>query len=183
MKTLSPKPMKRTIHIAMSLDGYIADSDGSTTWLENLGSDPSVTERVFAFIASSDLIVMGRKTYDHILTFPEWPYPGKHVIVVSDTLQQVATPDTVIATREALFATMVATGAQNIWIVGGGLLNTYMIMHGWVDLLVVSVAPILLGKGLPLFGGLEQQVPLQLQEVVSLGHGFVELSYTRPLPC
>jgi dihydrofolate reductase len=175
--------MQRTIHIAMSLDGYIAEPDGNFDWLIALARDPKVNERVLAFIAASDLIVMGRKTYTEILNFGEWPHPEKSTIVVSDTLQEASSPDTVITPRDRLFETLAASKAQNIWIVGGGLLNGYMLEQGWVDALIVTVAPILLGQGIPLFAGLSHHWPLQLREVVQLPCGFVELNYVLPRPC
>jgi dihydrofolate reductase len=63
------------------------------------------------------------------------------------------------------------------------LLNGYMLEQGWVDELIVTVAPILLGQGIPLFAGLSHHWPLQLREVVQLPCGFVELNYVFPRPC
>lgn len=175
--------MKSTIHIAASLDGYIADAQGGIAWLEGLASDPSVSERVLAFIASADVIVMGRLTYEHVLSFGEWPHPDKRTIVVSSTLTDLRTPDTTVVTCEGLQRALVAAGAETVWLVGGGQLNAYLLEHGLVDEIVVTVAPIMLGSGRPLTATLPFHIPLHLVSVVPLACNFVELTYSLPRPC
>ncbi|MBM3278192.1 MAG: dihydrofolate reductase family protein [Candidatus Handelsmanbacteria bacterium] len=80
--------MKVSVFIAASLDGYIARSDGGLDWLE----DPPDLEEDYgykAFIRSVDTLAMGRGAFEKVLTFPEWPYEGKRVIVLSRTLRQL----------------------------------------------------------------------------------------------
>jgi dihydrofolate reductase len=175
--------MKRTLHIATSLDGYIADTDGSITWLEQAASDPGVSARVLAYIATAEAIVMGRLTYEHVLSFGEWPHADKHTIVVSSTITVPQTPGTVIVPVEGLMQALVDCGAQIVWIVGGGQLIAHMLDQGWIDEIIVSVAPVLLGAGRPLTAALPRHMPLQLREVHQLPAGFVELTYGLPLPC
>ncbi len=174
--------MKRTIHIAMSLDGYIADAQGSVEWLENAAKNPAIYERILPFIVASEVLVMGRVTYQQVLGFGEWPYAGKQVIVVSNTLAAPRSPNTVVVSQDGLTQALVATGAQAVWIVGGGQLNAYMIDQGLVDELIVTVVPLLLGAGTPLLTGLTRLTPMQLQDMQQLADGFVELTYSFPRP-
>jgi dihydrofolate reductase len=175
--------MKSTIHIATSLDGFIADAHGSITWLESLASDPKVSERVLAFIQSADVIVMGRLTYEHVLSFGEWPHPDKHTIVVSSQLTAPRSPDTVVVPAHGLLQALVACKAETVWLVGGGQLNAYVLENRMVDEIVVTIAPIVLGSGRPLTTVLPYNIPLQLESVVQLPCSFVELTYTLPRPC
>jgi dihydrofolate reductase len=163
--------MKCTIHIAMSLDGYIADAQGSVEWLENAAKNPAIYQRILPFIVASEVLVMGRVTYEQVLGFGEWPYAGKQVIVVSNTLSAPRSPNTVVVSQDGLLQALVATGAQAVWIVGGGQLNA------------VTVVPLLLGAGTPLLAGLTRLTPMQLQGMQQLADGFVELTYSFPRPC
>lgn len=174
--------MSRTIHIAMSLDGYIADSQGSIAWLEQAATNPDISKRVLAFIDASEVIVMGRLTYQHVLGFGTWPYSDKTTIVVSGTLTKSDSPDTVIVRKDQIFAALLLSRAQNIWIAGGGQLNSYMLEQGLVDTLIVTVVPILLGSGIPIFAPMNGPTPLRLLEICPLPDGFVELSYGLSLP-
>jgi dihydrofolate reductase len=169
--------MKRTIHIATSLDGFVADIDNGIQWLNALSTHPETSARILPFIASVDGTVMGRITYETCLAFPEWPFPGKHCLVVTRSQAQPATPTTTFVLPQEIVARAEALGIEKLWIVGGGQLNGYMISRGWVDELIVTVAPILLGKGESLAPTLESHQRLHLREVHPLADGFVELCY------
>jgi dihydrofolate reductase len=174
--------MKSTIHIAASLDGFIADTQGSIAWLEGLATDPQVSERVLAFIGSADVIVMGRLTYEHVLSFGQWPHADKHTIVVSSQSMAPSSPDTVIVPADGLAQALRDRQAEIVWLVGGGQLNAYVLENGMVDEIIVTVAPIILGSGRSLTAALPFPITLQLQSVVQLPCNFLELAYipTRP---
>ena len=72
---------KVILYIAMSLDGYIAKEDGSVDWLENAGN--GVEGSYLEFYNTIDTIIMGRKTYDQVLTFGEWGYKAKKTYVLT----------------------------------------------------------------------------------------------------
>ena len=83
---------KVILYIAMSLDGYIAKEDGSVDWLENAGN--GVEGSYLEFYNTIDTIIMGRKTYDQILTFGEWGYKGKNTYVLTaDTSKNTDNPN------------------------------------------------------------------------------------------
>lgn len=147
------------VFIATSLDGYIARRNGDISWLTDppAGSrhvDPDATAPAqFGFeahMASVDHIVMGRGTYEKILTFDSWPYPQHPVIVVSSTL-----PDddrvTVVHSIDAAVAELDRRGAKGVYVDGGIVIREFL-RRGMIDELTITTAPVLLGDGIPLFG-------------------------------
>ena len=171
--------MKTTYYAASSLDGYIAKADGDVTWLESLGI--SVEETGYdKFYASVDAIVMGRKTYEMIVSFAEWPYGDKPVWVCSTqeieaidgcNLQAGKTP--VEACREAE-----SMGAKHLWLVGGGLLAASFITEKQLDYLSITQMPILLGGGIRLVGYLEDQVSIKRTSMEAHPSGFTQMNFT-----
>lgn len=169
--------MKTSIHIAASLDGFIADANNGIHWLESLSTNPKVYSRILPFIAEVDGVVMGRKTYEQVLTFGEWSYAGKHCLVVTSSVDVPSTPMTHFIRPDAIMDRSMSLAIQRLWVVGGGDLNGYMVERGWVDELIVTVAPILLGNGKGLMASLGSHVRLHLLEMHDLADGFVELTY------
>lgn len=169
--------MKKTIHIACSLDGFIADSENRIAWLENLSTNPEVGSRIGPFIEKADGVVMGRATYETCLAFEQWPYPDKVTLVVTSSDGPPTTPSTYFLKSDAILEKAESLGIQNLWIVGGGMLNGYMVERGWVDELYVTIAPIVLGNGRSLMASLPIATKLIFQEMHALPDGFVELSY------
>jgi len=156
------------VFIATSLDGYIARGDGGIAWLTDPPSiaghakrpaDPPVISGYEEHLASVDHLVMGRGTYEKVLTFGFWPYPQQQVIVLSRTL---ATDDSRVtvatSTDEAL--TLLAERASTAVYVDGGKVIADWLRRGLIDDIVLTRAPVLLGGGIPLFGSLESDVHL-----------------------
>lgn len=167
--------MLTTLFIATSLDGYIAGPDDDLSWLftdADYGFDN--------FFASVETLIMGRGTYEVVKTFGRWPYSGKTAIVVSRKADvKVTTPGTKLHTGSLveLKAELEETGAKNVWLVGGGELVTSYLQEKLVDRVVVSLHPVLLGKGVPLFPGGFPKTLLELEEAESFDSGLVQLSY------
>ena len=82
--------MRATVFIATSLDGFIARQDGALDWLPSDGGEPHGYDE---FIAAVDAIVIGRKTFETVLTFDSWPYGSKPVVVLSTTPSALRAPD------------------------------------------------------------------------------------------
>ena len=95
--------MKASVFIATSLDGFIARSDGGLDWLPDGGGEPHGYNE---FMATVDALVIGRKTFETVLGFPEWPYGSKPVIVLSSS------PATLEAPPGAICTCMTATPAE-----------------------------------------------------------------------
>jgi dihydrofolate reductase len=136
-------------NVAASLDGYIAGPKGEFDWIPD---DPTVD--FGALFARIDTVLLGRRTYELVLTQPEVAWsPTTRVYVVSRTLDPAAHPDVTIVRDDpvALAASLRAeSGSGEIWLFGGGELFVTLLDGGQVDTVEVTVAPILLGGGVPL---------------------------------
>jgi dihydrofolate reductase len=174
--------MKISVYIATSLDGFIARSDGSLDWLPGADGEQQGAEDYgfYAFFNSVDTLVMGRNTYEMVLSFGEWPYADKRVIVLSSTLQgkSATTPDTQIrsCTPTELAKELISIGADHVYIDGGKTIQGFL-RAGLVDEMILTRVPILLGSGLPLFGPLEKDIPLTHLATQSYASGFVQSHY------
>lgn len=166
--------MTRVVYyVASSLDGYIARPDGSVNWLDDFQS--STQDYGYAdFYASIDALVMGRRTYDQVRGFGDWPYPGKPCRVITSGSLADAPPGVAAAPDPAV--AMASLGIDRLWLVGGTTLFHSMREAGLVDEYVVTVMPLLLGDGVPLFRpGTGKR--LRLAECQSFPDGVVQMRY------
>jgi dihydrofolate reductase len=162
-------------YVAVSLDGYIAEADGSVEFLERFGSD----EYGFHdFVSGIDAVVMGSATYEQILGFG-WPYGDTPGLVL--TTRELPTPEeATISFSEAATGSAIRDYAmafeKRIWVVGGGRVITEALLAGAVDTLEMYVMPIALGSGVPLFAQ-PYTGRLELREALSFTNGVVKLEY------
>jgi dihydrofolate reductase len=155
--------------IATSADGYIAREDGDISWLTDAPREPRHVPahdgphrppEYHEFYASVDHLVIGRGTYEKVLTFGSWPYQGKKVIVLSTTLTDGSDANITVAPDvDAVVRLLAARQARRVYVDGGKVIQSFL-RRRLLDELTVSVAPVLLGAGLPLFGKLDQDVRL-----------------------
>lgn len=157
--------MKNYAYIAQSLDGFIAGPRGELEWLEEI-KNPELSDFGFAqFMASIDALLMGRNTFEKILSFGCWPY-DKPVFVASNSLE-VLPPDvegrvTLIGGELlAMVETLRNKGYEALYIDGGSLIQSAL-REALLDELFVTTVPVLLGEGIPLFGTLRRKIHLQL---------------------
>lgn len=181
---MAGKAAERTtghVFIATSLDGFIARLDGTLDWLEK---QPTAGEDFGydAFMDSVDGLVMGRGTFEQVLTFGQWPYP-KPVVVLSASLSQhdlrADLQGRVTVRNEApraLMAHLHSQGWRRVYIDGGKVIQSFL-AEGLIDDLVVTRVPILLGQGIPLFGKLTRDVDLKHRETTSFASGLVSSRY------
>ncbi|MEA4909417.1 MAG: dihydrofolate reductase [Chloroflexi bacterium] len=174
--------LRNSVFIATSLDGYIAREDGSIGWLDEASATVPEGEDFGynAFFESVDVLITGRKTFDQVLTFAEWPYADKPVVVqtrrpleVPERLAQV-TPSA--EEPRALVQRLEAQGARRAYVDGGVTIQRFL-AAGLIDDLIITTIPILLGKGIPLFGPLEQDVHLAHVSTQSYKCGFVQTTW------
>lgn len=162
----------------MSLDGYIARPDGGLDWLLEAGAELGDTG-YDDFFAAVDSMVIGRNTYDIVAAFEEYPYAGKRVLVLSTTLTSLDWPDaTVHRTLDDALATLEREGRQHVYVDGGTVVQQFL-RAGLLDDLTVSIAPVLIGFGIPLFGPLDADITLDLVGTRELPAGFTQATY-RP---
>ncbi|PSB24567.1 dihydrofolate reductase family protein [Stenomitos frigidus] len=172
--------MRRLIlYIATSLDGYIARPSGEVDWLFT-DQDYGYTD----FLAGVDTILMGRKTYEQVLTFGEFPYHEKQNYVFSSQPDFDASPHakTVRTDVKAFVEALRQTDGKNIWLVGGPTLIHPFIEHALLDGVVLSIHPILLGSGMPLFQTSTSTQPLNLIDCQAYSSGLVQITYTVNKP-
>jgi len=173
-----------TLHAVSSLDGFIARKDNSVSWLEADGSvyEAGVSisqEEIAAFIKSIDCYVLGSRTYEHALELG-WPYGDTPTVVVTGRKLPSTRKNVEFYSGDlkTLLDEKLAPRFRNIWLVGGAMLSQRFLELGLVDEIRLTVAPVLLGDGLRLFGGSLTEKKWDLKNVVAYKNGFVELSYT-----
>lgn len=172
------------VFIAVSLDGYIARQDGDIDWLLKR-DDPTEDHGYAAFIADKDWIIMGRGTYEKVLTFDEWPY-DRPVLVLSRQLTDTPVPKALKGKvqfscrtpREAL-ADLMEKNVHRVYIDGGQLIQSFL-REGLVADIVITTVPVLLGSGKPLFGVLPHDIDLTLLSSRSFPSGLVQSHYRLP---
>jgi dihydrofolate reductase len=166
------------LFIASSLDGFIAREDGAIDWLFT-DADYGYT----AFYDQVDTVVMGRRTYELSLSFGPDVYAGRAVYVFSRT-RTGGVGDSATFVREgpaALVARLREAEGRDIWLVGGSMLVRDFLAAGMVDDLILSVHPILLGGGIPLFLPHPRETRLRLRRSEAFPSGLVQLVYdTHP---
>ena len=166
------------LFIASSLDGYIAREDGSIDWLFT-DADYGYTK----FFDSIDTILVGRKTYDQSLEFDECPYKGKKVYVFTHDPQSKRSNQEksveYVGTNITGFVQHLTqqSGGKDIWLLGGGEIVSVLVNAGLVDAIILSIHPIILGRGVSLFNNIWKQVNLKLEDSQSFNSGLVQLHY------
>lgn len=174
---------KVSVFIATSLDGYIAREDGDLDWLDAAQATVPAGEDCGyqALMQTVDVLVMGRKTYEKVLSFGAWPYGDTRVIVLSSEAIAFpdAIPDSVTHSSEdplALCDRLLREGVKHIYIDGGNTIQRFL-SAGLVDEITITIIPILLGAGVSLFGSLEDDVKLSCIDTKRYNFGFVQLKY------
>ncbi len=176
-----------TIHMAASLDGFIARTDGRVDWLETSDEfaggetmDPAFVE---AFLKTIDCYVMGSRTYETAVNFEAkgfgWSYGDKPTFVLTRReLPRIRdTVEFYSGDLTHLVKTRLRPTFRSIWFVGGGAVSGECLRLGLADEIRYSILPILIGEGIPFFGKLDKDIALHLTEVNAYRNGMVELRY------
>jgi dihydrofolate reductase len=176
----SPPALIGCVFVGTSLDGFIARENGDFDWLTAAGDALGETG-YDEFFASVDAMVLGRGTFDTVSMFPEWPYAGKRVFVLSRTLLRSHTgltqPDTTMhATLGDVLDALRAEGRRRVYVDGGRTIQSFL-RAGLIREITITRAPVLLGSGIPLFGPLSGDVHLRHVGTRELGAGFTQSSY------
>jgi dihydrofolate reductase len=183
--------MKCSVFIASSADGYIATDDGGVEWLESAGNpDVDMGEQADmgfgSYIADVDCMVMGRKCMEKISSFnltPEqWPYGDRRIIVLSNTVAEP--PANLIDKVEmysgdipALITHLEKSDFKHAYIDGGATITAFINLQ-LINELSVTLAPVLLGGGLPLFGKTNRQIKLGNAQAKAFPNDFIQVKYT-----
>ena len=169
--------MKCSVYIATSADGFIAKPDGDIEWLlRSEYDDAGKIGLVYnEFISTVDAIVMGRHSFEKVLTFDEWYYEGTEVIVL--TTQNLKVPENLTGKvrfesgpPQEIVVKLANEGKEHLYIDGGITIQRFLEAK-LIDELTITVIPILLGSGIPLFGNGGMEQPLELIEIFTSDKG------------
>ena len=170
---------KIILYIASSLDGFIAGRNGEISWLDAYqveGEDYGYSE----FLKTIDIIVMGSKTYEQVLNFGSWPYEGfKTYVTTKRQLEPVdkAKVKFYSGDLDSFVPSIKRESLKDIWLVGGASLAQSFLRHGFIDEMVISIIPVILGDGISLFGRTQEKFRLDLLRSGSYNNGIVQLHY------
>ena len=170
--------MKASVFIATSLDGFIARRDGALDWLPVNGGEPhGYTE----FMSTVDAIVIGRKTFETVLTFDAWPYGKKQVVVLSTRPSELVAPDDAVCdvmagTPQEVVTRLTERGMKHLYIDGGVTIQRFL-EAGLIQRLIITRIPVLLGSGIPLFGSSSRDIRLEHMATRSYPSGLVQSEY------
>jgi dihydrofolate reductase len=170
--------MTAFVFIGTSVDGFIARPNDDLDFLPEGGGEPHGYNE---FIASVDAIVIGRKTFEKVLTFGAWPYGDKRVVVLSSrpldlskasggVVEQMAGPPAEIVSQLA------ARGVYNLYVDGGVTIQRFL-RAGAIQRLIITRVPVLIGEGVPLFGALPHDVRLRHVATRAYPSGLVQSEY------
>lgn len=174
--------MTNFVYIATSLDGFIATSDGGLDWLDESPNPEENGHGYAKFMSGIDALVMGRKTFEKVLTFGSWPY-DKPVYVLSNgkvTIPQALKNkvEVVSGTPQEVIAYLNGRGHQNLYIDGGVTIQGFL-KEDLIDEMIITRIPVLLGNGIPLFGRLTQRLNFKHEKTELINESLVTSHYKR----
>ncbi|MFM7200130.1 MAG: dihydrofolate reductase family protein [Myxococcota bacterium] len=172
-----------SVFIATSLDGFIAREDGAIDWLPQPDGSSSDDHGYSAFWSRIDGMVMGRNTLEVVLSFGSWPYEDKEIVVLSHTLTPETLPELCRGkvrlhggSLADLMDDLERRGVTRIYVDGGKTIQSFL-AEGLLQELIITRIPVLIGKGLPLFGALPHDVALEHVETQAYPSGMVQSRY------
>jgi dihydrofolate reductase len=171
------------VFIATSLDGYIARPDGGLDWLDAVQS-PTEDYGYHAFFDSVDALLLGSATYETVMGFAEWPYADKACYVATSQERRPVRKEVFVRGNPVQLArSLRERGHSKVYLDGGRLIRSFL-TTGMVDELVLSVVPVLLGAGIPLFREMRAEPTygehrLRLASSKAYPTGLMQLRYTK----
>lgn len=167
-----------SVFVGVSLDGFIARPDGGLDFLPPDGGEPHGYNE---FIAAIDAIVIGRKTFETVLTFgPSWPYGKKRVVVLSSRPLDLSVAAGVVEQMGGppaeIISQLAATGSHHLYVDGGITIQGFL-RTGLIDRLIITHVPVLIGEGVPLFGPLPRDIRLRHVATRQYQSGLVTSEY------
>jgi dihydrofolate reductase len=169
--------VKASIFIGTSLDGFIARPGGELDWLPPGGGEGHGYEE---FMATVDVLIIGRKTYETVLAFAAWPYGDRAVFVLSSRPLAPPPPgarvERLSGEPREIVAQLEARGFRHAYVDGGFTIQGFL-RAGLIERLIVTRVPVLIGEGIPLFGPIGRDVPLRHVATRRLAGGLVQSEY------
>jgi dihydrofolate reductase len=172
---------KVSVFIGTSLDGFIARTDGNLDWMQESGNEGASGDYGYeAFMARIDAIVMGRKTFEKVLSFDAWPYQkpvfvltNRHFKIQAELSDKI---ETMAGTPREIVDRLAKRGLLHLYVDGGQTIQGFL-SAGLVDEMIISQLPILIGNGIPLFGPLPADIRLRHLGTRTFPGGMVQSTY------
>src|SRR5712664_3712999 len=170
--------MTVSVFVGTSVDGYIARRNDDLDFLPEGGGEPHGYDE---FIASVDALVIGRKTFEKVLTFGSWPYGDRRVVVLSSRPLDLSAAGGGVVEQMAgaeaeIVSQLAASGAHHLYVDGGITIQRFL-RAGLIQRLVITRVPVLIGEGIPLFGTVPQDIPLRHVATRQYPSGLVQSEY------
>jgi dihydrofolate reductase len=170
--------MKTSVFIGTSVDGFIARLNGELDFLPEGGGEPHGYNE---FIATVDALVIGRKTFETVVAFPEWPYGEKRVVVLSSkpidfSAVRGGRVEQMSGTPAEIVAKLAGSGAHHLYVDGGITIQRFL-RAGLIQRLTITRVPVLIGEGIPLFGALPRDLRLRHITTQHYPSGLVKSEY------
>lgn len=164
---------KIILNLCTSFDSFIEGKNGEIDWCLT-DQDYGMTE----FLAGIDTILFGRKSYEQLLELMPDAFADKKWIVFSKTLNPDSNKHTIINNDpKEVIPELLKEKGENIWLYGGASLTSVMLNSNLIDEMIVSIHPVILGAGMPLFKDISSRKNLILVETQSYSSGLVQLRY------
>jgi dihydrofolate reductase len=169
--------MPCSVFVGISVDGYMARPDGAVDFLSESPEPHGERE----FFASVDAVVIGRKTYEWVVAYGQWPYGKMRVVVLSSQALDFskfpeARVEQLSGEPAEIVAKLAASGAHHLYIDGGVTIQRFL-RAGLIDTLIVTRVPVLIGQGIPLFGSLPHDIRLHHVRTQHYPSGLVQSEY------
>lgn len=172
---------KVILYIAMTIDGKIADANDGISFLEPYDGIGWIQKSYEDLLHQTDSLLMGRRTYEVIRSMGvEWPYPNHACYVYSQTLSEAFHASCIQEDVCTHVRSLLAQEGKDIWLVGGGMLVSSLIEENLIDTMIITVIPIVLGEGIPLFTNPSRIHHFRLSDVQS-GSGLTMLTYEKTM--
>ena len=174
--------MKASVFIGISVDGFIARRNGELDFLPAGGGEPHGYDE---FMRSVDALVIGRKTFETVLSFDKWPYGEKPVFVLSTRSLAPAPAGAVVEHLSGepveIVSLLEARGIRHAYVDGGVTIQRFL-RAGLIQHLIITRVPVLIGDGIPLFGSLPHDVHLRHIATRHYPSGLVQTEYEVGVP-
>jgi dihydrofolate reductase len=172
--------VKTSVFVGTSLDGFIARADGALDFLPPDGGEP---HGYLEFMATVDALIIGRKTYETVLTFDTWPYGTKPTYVLSShplaPAPAGATVERMSGSPSEIVAQLDRRGVRHAYVDGGITIQRFL-QAGLVQRLTITRVPVLIGTGIPLFGATSRDIALRHLATQQYASGLVKSEYEIP---
>jgi dihydrofolate reductase len=167
-----------SVFVGTSLDGFIARRNGDFDFLPEGGGEPHGYNE---FMASVDALLLGRNTFEKVLTFDEWPYGDKRVVVLSSrpvdlTAIRGGVVEQMAGTPAEIVSRLETSGAHHLYVDGGITIQRFL-QAGLVQRLIITRVPVLIGDGIPLFGAVPRDIRLRHVATQQYPTGLVKSEY------